>query len=129
MKYKASDFKVGQKVYLLIKEGSNAYRGMYGMDKDDINNRVVEDIVKSVSKKYVKTDRECTFSIADDMMEKVEFGSINYEIHTSFENARDSLLEDKMIKAIRSSIDRLYKGKYNLEALKKVADALNIKLD
>lgn len=77
--------------------------------------------------KYITVNDNIRFSIANGFTENTDFGSINYELHLSKQNALDAIEKDSLFNQCRKSLDYSCKKKYTLSQLRRIADILNEK--
>lgn len=125
---KKSDFKKGQDVFLLIKEGSNEHRRI--KDKP-FENRILRVTVTTVGSKYVTVQlnhwEKISFDIADDFRQAYDC-SEDYKLFLTEQDIYDYEESRALFKEIRIAFaDYSSSEKYSLKQLKAIKAILENK--
>ena len=130
---KKSDFKKGQTVYLLVIEGSNAYR-ISGYEKRPFEERIKEAPVVSVGSKYITVEignivaSQIKFNIENNFNQEVDAGGRNYDIFLNRQDVYDYQEKKDLIKEIRDAFNSSLwfdHSKYSLDQLRRIKAILN----
>lgn len=99
------DFKIGQKVYLKIIEGSNAARGI---DKTNPNAWIKEKFVTKIGTKYITVTNniegtwgEEKFDITDDFNHYYTTDGQDYELFLSIEDLQEDIESEEIYDYIK----------------------------
>lgn len=129
---KKSDFAKGQTVYLLVLEGSNAYRYRDAFYNESFENRIKEAVIVSVGSRYITTKPgdspyEVKFDIQNNFRQHIDAGSIDYELFISKQDAYDFQEKKVLFKEIRDDFNNslwFNNSKYSLDQLRRVKEIL-----
>lgn len=115
-----SDFKKGQDVFLLIIEGSNAFRPI---QNKSIENRILRATVITVGSKYITVQlnrwEKVSFYIADDFRQAYDCCE-DYKLFLTEQDLRDYEERRTLFKTLHDAFGYSRSEKYSLEQLQAI---------
>lgn len=122
-----SDFKKGQEVFLLIREGSNAFRHL---QNKAVENRIQRATVITVGNKYITVQlnrwEKISFDIADDFRQAYDCCE-DYKLFLTEQDVYDYEERRTLFKTLHDAFDYSRSEKYSLTQLKAIREILENK--